>query len=117
MSTITKRLSVAEYDRMIADGTIGEDDPVELIEGVVVPKMPRNPPHRVATRKTAKVLERLVPTRLVRRRARGDRHRVGRQARARRIGGSGRAGIRRDPRPPGRGVLPGGRGRGVEPGV
>ena len=61
MSTITKPITVAEYDRMIEDGTIGEDDPVELIEGVVVPKMPRNPPHRVSTRKTAKALERMVP--------------------------------------------------------
>jgi Uma2 family endonuclease len=61
MSTIVKPITVAEYDRMIEDGTIGEDDPVELIEGVVVPKMPRKPPHRVSTRKTAKALERLVP--------------------------------------------------------
>ena len=61
MSTITKPITVAEYDRMIEDGTIGEDDPVELIEGVLVPKMPRNPPHRVGTRKTAKALERMVP--------------------------------------------------------
>ena len=61
MSTSTKPITVAEYDRMIEDGTIGEDDPVELIEGVVVPKMPRNPPHRVSTRKTAKALERMVP--------------------------------------------------------
>ena len=61
MSTITKPITVAEYDRMIEDGTIGEDDPVELIEGVVVPKMPRKPPHRVSTRKTAKALERMVP--------------------------------------------------------
>jgi Uma2 family endonuclease len=61
VSTITKPITVAEYDRMIEDGTIGEDDPVELIEGVLVPKMPRNPPHRVGTRKTAKALERMVP--------------------------------------------------------
>ena len=46
---------------MIEDGTIAEDDPVELIEGVVVQKMPRNPPHRVSTRKTAKALEQMVP--------------------------------------------------------
>ena len=61
MSTITQRLSVAEYDRMVADGRIAEDDPVELIQGRLIEKMPRNPPHRVATRKTAKALERLVP--------------------------------------------------------
>ena len=63
MSTIAKppAITVDEYDRMIDDGTIAEDDPVELIEGVVVPKMPRNPPHRVGTRKTAKALERMIP--------------------------------------------------------
>jgi Uma2 family endonuclease len=62
VSTITRpQVTVDEYDRMIADGRIAEDDPVELIEGVVVPKMPRNPPHRVGTRKTAKALERMVP--------------------------------------------------------
>ena len=61
MSTIAKPITVAEYERMIANGTIAEDDPIELIEGVVVPKMPRNPPHRVGTRKTVKALERLIP--------------------------------------------------------
>ena len=46
---------------MIDDGTIGEDDQVELIEGQVVAKMPKKPPHRVGTRKTFKALKRVVP--------------------------------------------------------
>ena len=46
---------------MIEDGTIAEDDPIELIEGDLVPKMPRNPPHRGTTRKIVRALERLIP--------------------------------------------------------
>src|SRR4051794_28395359 len=37
--------TVEEYHRMIDAGILGEDDPVELLEGLIVPKMPRNPPH------------------------------------------------------------------------
>ena len=55
MSTITKpQLTVEQYESMIESGTIGEDDPLELIGGKLVQKMPRNPPHRVGTRKTAR---------------------------------------------------------------
>jgi Uma2 family endonuclease len=61
VSTITKPIAVDEYDRMIEDGTIGEDDQVELWDGVVVPKMPKNPPHRVGTRKTLEALARVMP--------------------------------------------------------
>jgi len=61
MSTITQPITVDEYERMIEDGTIGEDDQVELLDGAVVPKMPKNPPHRAGTRKTARALERVIP--------------------------------------------------------
>jgi hypothetical protein len=37
--------TVAEYHRMIQAGIFTEDDPVELLEGWITPKMPRNPPH------------------------------------------------------------------------
>ena len=33
------------YHRMIQAGIIGEDDDVELLEGWIVPKMSKNPPH------------------------------------------------------------------------
>jgi len=46
VSTITKPVTVDEYDQMIEDGTIGENDRVELWDGTVVPKMPKNPRHR-----------------------------------------------------------------------
>ena len=61
MSTITQPITVDEYERMIEDGTIGEDDQVELLDGAVVPKMPKNPRRRVGTRKTAEALERVIP--------------------------------------------------------
>jgi Uma2 family endonuclease len=41
----TRRFSVAEYHQMIDTGIVGEDPPVELLEGWIVPKMPRKPPH------------------------------------------------------------------------
>src|SRR5262249_6277291 len=37
--------SVDEYHRLIETGILTEDDPVELLEGLIVPKMPHNPPH------------------------------------------------------------------------
>src|SRR5205085_4473396 len=40
-----RRFSVEEYHRLIDAGVLAEDDPVELLEGVIVYKMPRNPPH------------------------------------------------------------------------
>lgn len=39
------RFSVAEYHRMIRAGILTEDHRVELLEGVIVDKMPHNPPH------------------------------------------------------------------------
>ena len=64
VSTITKPETVKtvdEYDRMIEDGDIGEDEQVELWDGNVVPKMPKGPRHRVGTTKTAEALERVIP--------------------------------------------------------
>jgi Uma2 family endonuclease len=61
MSTVTKPITVDEYDRMVESGSIGEDDQVELWDGAVVPKMPKNPPHRVGTRKTLEALARVLP--------------------------------------------------------
>lgn len=40
-----RRLTVAEYHKMIKAGIFDDDDPFELLEGWLVPKMPRNPPH------------------------------------------------------------------------
>jgi Uma2 family endonuclease len=40
-----RRFTVDEYHRMIQAGILGEDDAVELLEGWIVPKMSKNPPH------------------------------------------------------------------------
>ncbi len=41
----SRRFTVAEYHRMIDAGIVTEDPPVEFLEGWIVPKMTRKPPH------------------------------------------------------------------------
>ena len=55
------RLTVAQYEAMIAAGILTEDDPVELLEGWLVEKMSKNPPHIVATGLLLDLLPRLLP--------------------------------------------------------
>jgi Uma2 family endonuclease len=38
-------LSVEKYDKMIEIGLFGEDEPIELLNGVLVEKMPKGPKH------------------------------------------------------------------------
>jgi Uma2 family endonuclease len=40
-----RRFTVDEYHQMIDAGILGEDDNVELLDGWIVPKMPRKPIH------------------------------------------------------------------------
>jgi Uma2 family endonuclease len=61
-STEVYRLTVDQYDRMVRDGTLEEDEPVELLDGILVIKMPKHAPHRVGVRKTVRALERVLPT-------------------------------------------------------
>jgi Uma2 family endonuclease len=55
------RLSVEQYHRMVHLGILSDDDPVELLEGWLVYKMPKNPPHRVTTKLTRNALEAIIP--------------------------------------------------------
>jgi Uma2 family endonuclease len=55
------RLSVEQYHAMIHAGILSDDDPVELLEGWLVFKMPKNPPHRVAIRLVRIALENILP--------------------------------------------------------
>jgi len=55
------RLSVEQYHAMILAGILTDDDPVELLEGWLVYKMPKNPPHRVTTKLVREALEQIVP--------------------------------------------------------
>ena len=56
------RFSVAQYHQMIDLGILTDDDPVELLEGWIIQKMPKNPPHRAATKLTRNALEAIVPS-------------------------------------------------------
>ena len=55
------RLSVAQYHEMMNTGILDEDDPVELLEGWLIPKMPKNPPHMVTKGLASDALARLLP--------------------------------------------------------
>jgi Uma2 family endonuclease len=44
-----KRFTVAEYHAMIDAGVFSDDENFELLEGLIVRKMTKNPPHWIAT--------------------------------------------------------------------
>ncbi len=54
------RMSVKQYHAMIRAGVLTEDDPVELLEGWLVRKMPKNPRHSAAVHAMRRLLERLL---------------------------------------------------------
>jgi Uma2 family endonuclease len=57
-----RRFTVDEYHHMIQAGVLGDDDDVELLEGWIVPKMPRNPAHdAVVSILLVDVLPRRIP--------------------------------------------------------
>lgn len=55
------RLSVEQFHQMLDSGILTEGDPLELLDGWLVPKMMKNPSHSVATELVRKALERVVP--------------------------------------------------------
>ena len=50
-----------EYDRMVEVGILGPADRVELIEGMVVEKMPANPPHENTVSAATELFIRALP--------------------------------------------------------
>lgn len=56
-----RRFTVPEYHKLIEVGVLTEDDNLELLEGYLVHKMARNPPHDACLQKTAKKLYRTLP--------------------------------------------------------
>jgi Uma2 family endonuclease len=52
------RWSRREYARLIDHGFLDEDDPVELLDGLLLVKEPQHSPHRTAVLLVAKALER-----------------------------------------------------------
>jgi Uma2 family endonuclease len=55
------QISVQKYHEMIHKGVLTEDDPVELLEGWIVPKMPRNPAHDAAIGLAESAIRPLLP--------------------------------------------------------
>ena len=55
------RLSIEQYHAIIQAGILTDDDCVELLEGWLVFKMPKNPPHRATTRLVRTALENILP--------------------------------------------------------
>lgn len=55
------RLDVRQYEKMLDDGTIAEDERVELIEGLLVAKSRRSRAAIVAGNKTLRILWRMIP--------------------------------------------------------
>ena len=56
-----RRFSSAEYERMIDAGIIKDGEPLELLDGRLVPKLSKKPGHRIATHRTADTLRDLLP--------------------------------------------------------
>ena len=55
------RLTVRQYHEMVRRGILTDDDPVELLQGLLVTKMPKNPPHRMATKLLRDALSAVLP--------------------------------------------------------
>jgi Uma2 family endonuclease len=56
-----RRFSVPEYHKLIEIGLLTEDDNLELLEGYLVHKMSRNPPHDTSLHLTLRALHRCLP--------------------------------------------------------
>lgn len=56
------RISVAQYHAMAGTGILTDGDPVELIEGLLLQKMTKHPPHTLATELTRETLDEVLPT-------------------------------------------------------
>ena len=55
------RLTVEQYHAMINAGILMDDDPVELLEGWLVTKMPKHPRHRGVIEQLRWTIEKLLP--------------------------------------------------------
>ena len=53
-----RRITVEEYDTMIKNGVFDEDEQVELLNGVILEKMPKGPKHSAATDRATRVFYR-----------------------------------------------------------
>jgi Uma2 family endonuclease len=56
-----RRITVDEYDRIIASGSLNDPKRVELIDGYMVTKIAKSPEHSFSTKEALKALDRLLP--------------------------------------------------------
>src|SRR5258707_13138596 len=61
MGVPQRQFTVDEYHRMIADGYFAHDEAFELLEGVIVRKMSRDPLHDSSLSSARRVLDARVP--------------------------------------------------------
>ncbi len=61
MSTITKRLTVEQYDQMVENGILPETNRFELIEGRLVEKMTKGGKHSASSERTWRAIHALLP--------------------------------------------------------
>ncbi len=61
MSTVTRGFTVDQYDQMVESGILPETNRFELIDGRVVEKDMKGPKHRMATERTRRAIDRLLP--------------------------------------------------------
>jgi Uma2 family endonuclease len=61
MSTITNRLTVDQYDKMVENGILPETNRFELIEGRIVEKDMKGPEHCAAIERARRLIDRLLP--------------------------------------------------------
>ena len=55
------RLSVAQYHAMLREGVLKGGDRIELLEGILVRKMPKHSPHRFATQSLRDLIPPMLP--------------------------------------------------------
>ena len=68
------RMTLDQYDRAVDGSILGPDDPVVLLDGLLVAKMGRHPPHVTVTQKTWQALVRMLPDGWYVRKERSARH-------------------------------------------
>lgn len=56
------RVPVERYEQMVASGALTKLDRVELLEGILVAKMPKSPEHVLGTQLTSDTLRALLPS-------------------------------------------------------
>ena len=60
-----RRLSVPEWDRIIASGALPEDDPVELIDGEILQMSPIGPRHAACVGRLTRALASALANNLI----------------------------------------------------